>query len=173
MKIYRSAEPFVRWGTSVALAAAVTLAASSAMAKNDWKDYHWEFPSGKNQLTINFYECQDGNVPYYDIYQHFYWPIDDWNGVINDPDGDIVIVDLPCNNIPTPADPLAAFPSQAIVYDADDLNGQGTVNAFNGDFGGTGWVGVAIIELAQSSGDNHIVYGNPPERLLPKILQRL
>ncbi|MDH3195981.1 MAG: hypothetical protein OEL78_06695, partial [Hyphomicrobiales bacterium] len=44
-------------------------------------------------------------------------------------------------------------------YNANDPSGRGTVNAFNADYGDTGWVGVAIVELAQSSGDNHIVYG--------------
>ena len=162
MKTYRSAEPFVRWGTSVALAAAVTLAASSAMARNDWNDYHWEFPWGETQLTINFNNCQDGNLLYYDINHHFYYPNDDWHAVINDPDGDIIIADGSCEaNTSTPGNPIAEFSSQSIVYDSTATNppDEGTVNAFNGDFGGTGWVGVAIIELEQSSGDNHIVYG--------------
>jgi hypothetical protein len=59
----------------------------------------------------------------------------------------------------TPSDLIGTFNLRILEYDAADPGDEGTVNAFNADYGNTGWVGVAIVALAQSSGDNHIVYG--------------
>lgn len=149
-------------GSTILLAALVVpaLSVSSALARNEWADYHLELPKDQTQLTVNVNNCQDGTGLYgYNTNDHFSWPNDDWHNVINDPTGAIAIMDGPCPGLSTPSDPIGTFTSRVIAYDATDPAGEATVNAFNSDYGSTGWVGVAIVELAQSSGDNHIVYG--------------
>ena len=152
-----------RAGLSLIMAtlAATAFNVSTAMARHQWSNYHWEFPLNGTSLTINVNNCQDGTVRYgYNTGDHFSGPNADWYNVITDLGGAIAVSDGSCPaGLSTPSKPLASFNSLGTAYDATDPNGQGTVNAFNADYGATGWVGVAIIELAQSSGDNHIVYG--------------
>ena len=78
----------------VAALAATAFNVSTAMARHQWSNYHWEFPSGLSQLTIYVNNCQDGTALQqdetllydYDIVDHFSGPNDDWDGVINGPD---------------------------------------------------------------------------------------
>ena len=146
---------------ALSLAVVSGLSVSPAMARHQWSNYHWEFPSGQTQLTINVNNCQDGTGLYgYNLFDHFSDPNGDWDAFINDPTGDITLVDGTCPaGVATPTDPIGTFSSRVVLYDATVSTGQGTVNAFNSDYGNTGWVGVAIVELVPSSGDNHIVYG--------------
>jgi len=143
--------------------AASALNVSTAMARNQWANYHWEFPSGQDQLTINVNNCQDGTHLYgYNPNDHFSGPNANWNTEIGNADTDIVVEDDSCPGLSTnTADPIGTFNDRKVnhIYDATDPDGAGTVNAFNASYGNTGWVGVAIVELIPSSGDNHIVYG--------------
>lgn len=144
----------------VAALAATAFNVSTAMARHQWDNNHWEFPTGGSSLTIKVNNCQVNPTLYgYSVENHFLWPNLDWDGVINDPSGAITIVDGTCPGLDTPSDPIASFDLRITAYDATDPSGQGTINAFNSDYGDTGWVGVAIVEVAQSSGDDHIVYG--------------
>jgi hypothetical protein len=145
----------------VAALAATAFNVSTAMARHQWSNYHWEFPSGLSQLTIYVNDCQDGTPLYdYNIVDHFSGPNNDWDGVINAQIGAIDLLDGSCPiGLSTPSDPIASFDSRVTAYNATNSSSTGEVNAFNADYADTGWVGVAIVELAQSSGDNHIVYG--------------
>ncbi len=146
---------------AVAALAASALDVSTAMARNQWANYHWEFPADQTQITINVNNCQDDPDLYgYDTNVHFVYPNADWDDVINNPDGAIAVLDGDCPaNVATQSDPIGTFNSRVVAYDASNSESQGTVNAFNANYGRTGWVGVAIVELISSSGDNHIVYG--------------
>ena len=154
-----------RIGTAITLAVAFfALGISSAMARNQWSDYHWEFPKDQTQLTININDCQTGpdteGLYGYNKADHFLDPNDDWHAVINGSTGAIAVVDGTCPaNVATPTDPIETFGLRVVPYNAAISTSKGTVNAFNADYANTGWVGVAIVELIQSSGDNHIVYG--------------
>lgn len=152
----------------VAIVAAMALNASSAMAKHQWSNYHWEFPAGQNQLTINVNNCQvspSHTRDYdYNVAVHFSGPNVDWNDVIFDWGDAIAIASGSCPGLVTDAnDPLGAFNTRSALFAYDaTLTGpadEGTVNAFNANYGNNGWVGLAIINIEQSSGDNHIVYG--------------
>ncbi len=98
---------------------------------------------------------------------HFSGPNDDWHDIIDGGTGAgaIVLIDDGACLAPDtdPNDPLGNFNtrSDAFLYNATLTNpaDEGTVNAFNADYGDTRWVGLAIIRIEQSSGDNHIVYG--------------
>ena len=139
------------------LAAAIMLSTVSvAQARHQWADYHWALPSGETQLTINVNNCQQGSGLYgYNTADHFTGPNSDWTGVISDSGGAIVVSDGSCPALTAPDDPIATFADRITAYDGST----GTVNTFNGDYGNNGWVGVAIVELDSTSGDNHIVYG--------------
>jgi len=149
----------------VAVLAMTAFNVSTAMARHQWSNYHWEFPTGATQLTININNCQVVPIPYsygYNTNDHFSGPNTDWHNVINASTGAIALMDNPCPGLTAPADPIGTFDARALgyeLYDATNATGEGTVNAFNDNYGDTGWVGVAIVELTQSSGDNHIVYG--------------
>lgn len=148
--------------STILLAALIVpaLSVSSALARHQWANYHWELPKDQIQLTINVNDCQDGTAFYeYNTTDHFSGPNLDWHNVINNSTGAIAVLDGSCPGLTTPSDPIKTFDSRVVPYDATDPSGEGTVNAFNSNYGNTGWVGVAIVELAQSSGDNHIVYG--------------
>jgi hypothetical protein len=148
---------------AMAILAVMAFNVSSAMARHQWSNYHWEFPKEADQLTINVNNCQGNPGLYgYNIVDHFSGPNDDWHNEINAPTGAIALVDGSCPGLTAPSDPIGTFDARVsgyTVYDATNPDSTGTVNAFNDDYGDTGWVGVAIVELAQSSGDNHIVYG--------------
>jgi len=154
-----------RIGASLAMAimALTVFDASSAMARHQWSDYHWETPTGATQLTINVNNCQDGTGLYgYNTGDHFFGPNDDWDLVVASNGGDIIVSSIDgclTGAFADTGDPIASFNSNISAYDATDPGATGTINAFNADYGDTGWVGIAIVELAQSSGDNHIVYG--------------
>lgn len=147
---------------AVAVLAMTAFNVSTAMARHQWSNYHWELPTGEFDLTINVNNCQDGTGLYeYNNGDHFFEPNFDWDGVINSNGGDIIVsgVDGCVTGASTNTnDPITSFNSNITAYDASP-GSAGTINAFNADYGDTGWVGVAIVELAQSSGDNHIVYG--------------
>ena len=152
----------------VAALAATALSATSAMARNQWSNYHWEFPTTKSQLTINVNNCQvpPSHARDYDytVANHFSGPNDDWHNIIDGGTGAgaIVLNDGACPGLVTdPNDPLGAFDTRSLgfIYDATDSNAEGTINAFNANYGDNNWVGLAIIAIEQSSGDNHIVYG--------------
>ncbi|MEE8370802.1 MAG: hypothetical protein V3R73_01555 [Sphingomonadales bacterium] len=157
---------------AVAALAATAFSATSAVARNQWSNYHWEKPAGQTHLTINVNNCQTdpshATRKYgYNTFDHFSGPNDDWDDIIAGGGGAIVLVDGACPNFsglaPTAGDPLGNFNSRSQIaafgYDATDTNAEGTINAFNDSYGNNGWVGLAIISLEQSSGDNHIVYG--------------
>ena len=162
VKIMRSSAWLV-----VAALAATAFSATSAMARNQWSNYHWEFPTTKSQLTINVNNCQvaptgnTGNYGYNTL-DHFTGPNADWNSFISTGGGAIVLLNDDCPGLVTnPNDPLGAFDTRSLgfIYDATDSNAEGTINAFNANYGDNNWVGLAIIAIEQSSGDNHIVYG--------------
>ncbi len=151
----------------VAALAATAFSATSAVARNQWSNYHWEFPAGVGPLTINVNNCQvapTGNTGNYgfNTFSHFTQPNADWNSYISGGGGAIVLVDGDCPGLVTdPANPLGAFDARSLgfLYNAATAGAQGTINAFNADYGNNGWVGLAIIAIEPSSGDNHIVYG--------------
>ena len=159
---------------AVAALAATALGATSAMARNQWANYHWEFPAGQSQLTINVNNCQEaptgntGNYGY-DPDLHFTAPNMDWDDIIDGGTGAGAIVlnsnPLFCpgfgNFAPTADNPLGNFNTRSddFLYDATDSNAEGAINAFNDSYGDNNWVGLAIIRIEPSSGDNHIVYG--------------
>lgn len=148
---------------AMAIMALTVFNVSSAMARHQWSNYHWEFPTGESDLTINVNNCQVDVRPLYeyDTGDHFFQPNSDWDGVINFNGADIIVTSIDgcvTDASTNTSDPITSFISNITQYDASP-GSAGTINAFNADYGDTGWVGVAIVELAQSSGDNHIVYG--------------
>ncbi|MCK5276306.1 MAG: hypothetical protein KAR37_16745, partial [Alphaproteobacteria bacterium] len=71
----------------VAALAATAFNVSTAMARHQWSNYHWEFPKEGTSLTINVNDCQDGTAIQqdgtplygYNTGDHFFWPNDDWH----------------------------------------------------------------------------------------------
>ena len=155
-----------RTGMSLIVAALAVTAfdVPSAMARNQWDKNHWEIPKDATHLTINVNNCQnDPDLYDYDTFDHFSEPNDDWRVTIGNAGGAITIDDGgDCPDLSTPTDPVEALFGERASdnqYYATSKGAQGTVNAFISDYGNTGWVGVAIVALDDSTGDNHIVYG--------------
>ena len=147
-------------------AAAVGMTAfnvATAMAKNQWADYHWSLPAGGTPLSIDVNNCQDDpsltdpSITYWTLDNSFYEPNADWNREIGLAGGAIVILNGFCpDGINAFDDPIGSanngdFDARALLSDPS------TVNSFNGFFGNSGWVGLAIIALPAN--DSHIFYG--------------
>jgi hypothetical protein len=153
-------------GTGV-LAVVLALGATTAMAKNQWSNYHWESPTDGTQLTINVNDCQTHpGLNYYNTTDSFSGPNTNWDYEITASGGAIAVADGTCPGLTAPSDPIGSlddgsFDTRAgdYAYDATlvDPVDTGTVNAFNSNYGNSGWVGLAIIALP--SGDVHIFYG--------------
>ncbi len=146
---------------AVAALAASALNVSTAMAKNQWADYHWSLPANETQLVIEVNDCQEEPVPelnYWHPVDSFSGPNDDWDWEIGLAGGAITIMNGSCPaNIGAFSDPIGAANSGAFDTRAAEFVDTPTVNSFNGSFGNSGWVGLAIVALP--SNDSHIFYG--------------
>ena len=164
--------------------AGVTLAGTDAtLAKHQWENYHLLMPSDSNgdatgptAVTVNFHNSQ--------FLMEYRDSLDEWNGVIGNPDVDCsngvtpgsgnVVVD--CNTAPGSLssatengsfDPngntfLARFTDRMTEsYGGTPNPPPNIVNSFNGDYGNTGWLGVAVIDDGEllSAATTHIIYG--------------
>ncbi len=68
---------------AVSLTVVLALGATTALAKNQWNDYHWESPTNGDQLAINVNNCQtDPGLFYYSIEQSFDNPNAIWEAEI-------------------------------------------------------------------------------------------
>ncbi len=168
------------------LIAGVALGATSeALARHQWDDFHLQMPSdatsgdptGPAAVTVYFNNTATNGLfdTDADMRSFLSVSIGDWNTEIGsglsadllggdvaltfDPAGNNIDAGLCCSGQAF----IDAFLARMGATDTDLTLGSSTaVNSFNGDYGNSGWLGIAIVEDSASQGidtDQHIVYG--------------
>ena len=176
-----------RLALSGLLIAGITLAASSAaLARHQWDDFHLQMPSdatsgdptGPAEVTVHFNNVATNG--FFDTDSQFRdflagslgeWSAEIGNGVAADlAGGDVALTaNTGDNGLATPgaccsgSTFINGFYARMNSTDSDLTPGSpSAVNSFNGSYGNSGWLGIAIVEDSVSQGidtDQHIIYG--------------
>ena len=175
-----------RLALSGLLIAGITLAAASAaLARHQWDDFHLQMPSdatsgdptGPAEVTVHFNNVATNGL--FDTDSQFRnflagslgeWSAEIGNGVAADlAGGDVALTaNTGGNGLATPgaccgSTFINGFYARMNSTDSDLTPGSpSAVNSFNGSYGNSGWLGIAIVEDSVSQGidtDQHIIYG--------------